>query len=152
MMLDALNLFSDDQDLSQAAGTYLSDKSIFLGDINTDVLGNTPPQDIGRGVPVQVLCQITETVDSVEEDATVEAQLVMADNEALDSNLVVLQSTGAIAEATLVAGYQFRLGGTIPPGITKAYIGMRYLVAVHTTTAGKITAGIVETKDTGTQV
>lgn len=143
MLLDAFNLFSDDQDLSQDAGTYLSDKSIDLGAAVTDTLGNTIPSDIGRGVPIEVFCQMTESL-STGSSPTLQAQLVMADNEALDSNLVVLCETIAIAAAVLVAGYQFRLGGMVPPGISKRFLGMRYILATATTTTGKITAGLAK--------
>lgn len=149
MIPDKNLMMSDDQDIGQVVGTYLSDRSIDLWNesaLPSDVLGNTVPSDPGKGNPVNVLVQITEAV--VGTTSTVEFQLVMADNEALSSNLVVLQSTGAIAEATLVAGYQVMLGGTLPPGISKRFLGVRYLVAVNTTTAGKVTAFIASDKQT----
>jgi hypothetical protein len=141
MMLDVENLVSDDQSVAIAAGNVLSDYSIDLGAAETDPTGNTPTSDVGRLRNAQMLVQVTTTCDSAEEDATLKVELVMADNAALTSNLVVLQDSGAIAEASLEAGYQFRLN--IPLGVTKRYLGCRYTVAVHTLTAGKVTAGIV---------
>lgn len=152
MMLDKLNLFSDDQDLSQVVGAYLSDKSIDLGVNAASVLGGKSIKDLGRGLPIEVLCQVTETF--VGATATVSAELIMADDEALSSNVVSLaQSPGAsitvgIPVATLVAGYQFRVAGTVPPGISKRFLGMRYNIFTATTTAGTITAGLLDTKDT----
>jgi hypothetical protein len=68
----------------------------------------------------------------------------MSDNANLSSP-TVLSETPAIALATLAAGYQFRLK-TIPMGVTKRYLGMQYVVAGATTTAGAITSGIVATR------
>jgi hypothetical protein len=142
MMLDLQNLVSDDQTVAIAAGSVLSDLSIDLGAAATDRLGNTVKSDVGRTQHLGLLVQVTTTCDSVEEDATLKAELVMADDAALTSNLVVLQDSGAIAEASLVAGYYFAL--QVPRGnITKRYLGLRYTVAVHTLTAGKVTAGLL---------
>lgn len=145
MMLDIRTLCSDDQDLSQVVGTYPSDRSIARGSTSTDQFGNVLTGDLGKS-NVPIFCQVTEAI--VGTSSTVEAQLVSADNEALSTNLVVHQSSGAIAEALLVAGYQFQLGGTVPIGVTKAFWGFRYLVGTATTTAGKISAGVVNAKQT----
>lgn len=139
--LDAETILSDKQDLAKAVGSYLSDKSYDLGATGSDVNGNTPISDPGRShVPIHV--QVTETFASAGA-ATMKVDLVMADNDALTSNLVVLQSTDTIALATLVAGYQFRLGPSLPPGVLKRYFGFRYTVGTATMTAGKITAAVL---------
>lgn len=147
MILDVENILSDDQDLAQTAGTYLSTYSIDLGAAGTAYPGGTVPKDIGKGRPVDVLVQVTEAFTSGG-SATVQARLVMADNAALTTNKTVLQETSAIAVATLVAGYQFRLGGSIPPGVSKRYLGVDYVIATATTTAGKVTAALVADKQT----
>jgi hypothetical protein len=146
MALDANLILSDDQDLSQVIGAYLSDKSVDLwnGARQTTAKGNTPVMDPGMGNHVLVVCQVTESF--VGATATVNGELIMADDEALTSNVVVLQQapggsvTVGIPVATLVAGYQFRIGGTIPPGVSKRYLGVRYNIFTATTTSGKITA------------
>jgi hypothetical protein len=142
MYLDQTLMFSDEQDLSQVAGTYLSDKSIDLGVAGSIPQGGSTIFDVGPGQSLSVLCQVIEAFTSAGSTGTVQVQLVMADNEALSTNLVVLQETAAIVVTTLVQGYQFRLGA-LPQGITKGFLGLRYLVAVQTTTAGTITAGLV---------
>lgn len=142
MLMDKNTLFSDKQSLAQTAGTYLSDKSIDLGAAATDSLGNSPISDIGRGVPIEVLCQVT-TAFASSGSATLQVKLVMADDAALSSNLTVLHETAVIAFASLVAGYQFRLGGMPPPGISQRYLGLQYIVGTATTTAGNILAGLV---------
>ncbi len=146
MAYDANLLLSNDQDLSQVVGAYLSEKSIDLwnGARQTTVHGNTPVMDPGRGNEIQVVCQVTESF--VGATATVSAEIIIATSEALDAGVVSLQQapgasvTVGIPVATLVAGYVFRLGGTLPPGIDLRYLGLRYNIFTATTTAGKITA------------
>lgn len=145
MMMDIENLFSDQQSLVASAGAILSDHSIELGapDVIPGFTTQTPVHDIGRGKEVNVLVQVTQDFDSASDNVTCKAALVMADDEALTSNLTVLEETPAIAQAVLVKGYQWRLGGTIPPGISKRFLGIRYTTAVGDATAGKVTAGLL---------
>lgn len=152
MQLDKNLLFSDDQDLSQVVAAYLSDFSVDLGVNGSAIGGGKSIKDVGRGFPVEVLCQVTETF--VGATATMSVELIIADDGPLSSNVVsIAQAPGAsvtvgIPVATLVAGYQFRIGGTVPPGINKRYIGLRYNIFTATTTAGTITAGLLLNKDT----
>jgi hypothetical protein len=145
-MLDADCIVSNHQSLAVAAGAILSTYSYDLG------AAGTPPaayqavgaiiHDVGRGYPVQALARVSVTFDSAGDGVTCKCALVMADNAALDSNLTVLSETAAIAQAVLLAGYQFRLG-SIPVGITKRYIGFRYTTAVEDATVGSVFAGFV---------
>lgn len=149
-MHDALEMFSDSQDLAQVVGSYLSTKSIDLwgGARQTTVLGNSPLFDLGRGNQVEVVVQVTEAF--VGATATVMVELVMADDEGLTSNLVSLQQAPGgsvsvgIPVATLVAGYRFRLA-TPRAGISKRYLGLRYNIYTATTTAGEISAWLATT-------
>lgn len=148
MLLDKQNLFSDKQTLAFAAGSVLSTNTIDLGATGTvPGLGGSPISDPGRS-EVGLVATITEAVNNA---TSVKAELVMADNAALSSNLVVLQDTGAIAIASLVPGYQFRFSG-LPPGINKRYLGMRYTNVGTTPTTGAVTAGIVINKQTNPSV
>jgi hypothetical protein len=150
MILDALATFSDQQSLVATAGAILCDKSLDTWDGNTamptDAHGNQPLSDIGRGAPLEILVQVTETFDSAGDAVTCVFAVVMADNEALSSNLVVLSQTPAIAQASLVAGYQARLGVSLPVGISKRFLGVRYTTAVADATAGKVTAALVASR------
>lgn len=145
-MMDALEVLSDGQDLSQVVGSYLSDKSIDMwkGARQTTPLGNTPMLDLGRGNPILVECCVREAF--VGATATVLVELVMADDEALTTNLVSLTQapggsiTVGIPVATLVIGYRFRIAGALPLGMTKRYLGLRYNIFTATTTAGTIDA------------
>lgn len=145
MMLDANLTVSNAQSLVATAGAILSEKSIDLWNGQTslpaDALGNTVISDAGLGnVPV-LLCQVVTTFDSAGDAVTTKAALVMADDEALTSNLTVLHETPAFAQSVMVAGYQFRIA--VPPGITKRFLGIRYTTAVADATAGKVTAGLI---------
>lgn len=145
MMLDVQNLLSDQQNLAQAAGNYLSTNTIDLGATGTIPLGGSPVSDPGRARAVELFAQVTETFTSGGA-GTLQFQLVTADSADLATNLTVVQETAAIALATLVAGYQARLA--MPAGIAKRYLGLRYVIATAAMTAGKVTAGIALDKQT----
>lgn len=149
MILDMQNLLSDQQSLAQAAGNYLSTNAIDLWGSATAPaipgLGGSVIKDVGRGNEPELLIQVTEQVASAGA-STVQFQLVQADDAALGTNMEVLAETPAIGKAALVPGYQARL--CIPPGVTRRYLGTRYVVAVATNTAGKVTAGIVGDRQT----
>lgn len=146
---DLQTLMSDKQSIAAAAGTVVCTNAIDLGAAGTIPSGyqsrGTARHDIGASAkPPKLLMQITTTVTSGG-SATVQFQLIQSDNADLSSP-DVLQSTAAIAYATLVAGYQPRL--ELPAGITKRYLGVQYVIAVATTTAGNVTAGLVADKQT----
>ena len=146
-MLDAQTRLCNNQSIAAAAGTVVSENTIDLaltGAVGTDDAGNTIYSDPGRSPKVELLCQITETVTSGGA-ATVQAQLITSAADNLSSPTVIA-STAAIALASLVAGYQFRL--EIPPGLAQRYLGVQFVIATATTTAGKVTAGIVDVKNT----
>lgn len=145
MPIDANEMLSDNQDLAQVVGSYLSTKSLDMwgGAQQTTIRGNSPVMDFGRGNPMELVVQVTEAF--VGATATVLAELVMADNEGLTTNLVsVNQAPGGsitvgIPVATLIVGYVFRL--PLPSfGLTKRWLGIRYNIFTATTTAGKCSA------------
>lgn len=137
-MLDQQTILSEDQDLAQAAGTYASTNSYDLGAPGTDALGNTVAHDAGQSnIPIEV--RVTTAFASAGA-ATVQVQVIQSANADLSSPDVLFE-TPAIAKATLVAGYRFQTG-SLPPGVTKRYIGVQYVIGTATTTAGKCTAYI----------
>ncbi len=138
MRLDLQNLLSDDQAVT--TGTQLSTNTIdTLGGayFTSDTLGNTPMNDIGRSPSAEIFCQVTTAFTG---GTSVDFQLVQADDAALSVNLQVMQTTGPVAEALLVPGYQPRLA--LPTGFSKRYFGARY-VTVGTHTTGKVKTGII---------
>lgn len=140
MLLDLENMVSVQQDLSQDAGSYLSTYSIDLGAAGTLYQGDSVLKGVGRGSTPWMFCQMIEKL-STGSSPTLLVDLVMADDDALTSNLTVLLSTQAIAAAVAVAGYSFRLG-PLPIGISKRYLGLQYTIGTATTTTGTITAGL----------
>lgn len=145
MILDAENIFSLRQSLVAGVGNVLSTYSIDTGaagalPVGYNARGNAP-HDVGKGMPLEVECQINTSCTSGGA-ATVQAQLVMADDDALTTNLTVLAQTDAIAVATLVKGYRFAIAGTVPPGVSKRYIGIRYVIGTAAITAGTVTAAL----------
>lgn len=148
MLLDLQNILSDDQDLAQAAGTYVSTHTIDLGVAGTTPAGfqarGSAPHDIGAGAVPELLMQVTQTFTSGGA-GTLRFDLIMSANADLSSP-TILASTQAIALATLVAGYLARLA--IPAGITARYLGAQYVVATATMTAGKCTTGLLLNRQT----
>lgn len=145
MPIDAKEFLSDNQDLAQVVGSYLSLKSIDLwgGAAQTTINGNTPVNDFGRGNEMEIVVQVATAF--VGATATVLVELVQADDEALTTNLQSLTQapggsiTAGVPVATLVVGYRWRLN--LPSfGITKRYIGLRYNIFTATTTAGRVNA------------
>jgi hypothetical protein len=153
VLFDANNRFSYRQNLAQVVATYLSDKSINVGAAGTipamfQAIGSSGLRDVGKGEQLPVLVQVVETFTSGGA-GTLQVKLVTADNEALTSNLVIRGSTEIIALATLAAGYKFLVPSEIPPGLgDDQFIGLQYVIAGATMTAGKVTAGIVPVKQT----
>jgi len=75
---------------------------------------------------------------------TVTLALTIADNAALTTNPVTLWTSGALAAATLVAGYRLRIptGFSVPLG-RQQFIGWLYTVTTSNVTAGAFTSGFV---------
>lgn len=140
MLLDKQNMFSDQQSLAQAAGTYLSTNTIDQRATGATATMGSPVSDIGRSRRVRVLAQITEAFTSGGA-GTLQVQLVSADDAALGTNLTVLSETPVIALASLTLGKQFPL--SYGPGVTQRYLGMRYIIGAAAMTTGKVSSGIV---------
>lgn len=124
MILDETVLLSDDQAITATANST-----------NTIDLG--ADRDIGKGVPVPLLVQVTEDFDNL----TSLTIAVQTDDNDSFSSATTLATTGAIPLASLVAGYQAPLD-FVPRG-TERYVRLAYTVTGVAPTAGKVTAGIV---------
>jgi hypothetical protein len=123
MILDKQNLFSDDQAVTVTAD---STNVIDLG-----IAG------MGKGEPVRLIAQVTETFDG---GTSLQVSLVTSDSSTFNGATTLVE-TAAIAETSLLAGYEFGLGGFMPEEI-KRYNKLVYTV-VGTMTAGTITAGFL---------
>lgn len=157
MIEDLQNLMSDKQAVT--TGTQLSTNAIDMWNgkaaLPLPPLSNymLPAQpgagqiaDPGRGGdPFQVFVEVNAAFTG---GTSLQAKLVVADDSALSTNLLVIQEGIAIAEAALVPGYRFRLSG-MPPGLTQRFLGIQY-VTVGTHTTGTVTAGLVlDAQDVG---
>lgn len=141
MILDKMSLLSDDQDLSQAAGSYYSD--IMKLDAAARTTSVDAPSgvvhDPGKSAFNQFLCQVTETFTSGGA-ATLTVSLETSTDEAFTSP-VTLVSSKTFALAELVAGTHL-LPESIPYGCL-AFLRVKYVIGTATTTAGTATAGFV---------
>lgn len=129
MILDAQNLFSDDQAIT---ATAVSENVIDLGS-----------DGAGPGEPLELLAQVTEDFATL---TSLNVEIQTDDNSAFSSPTTV-GSTGAVAAADLVAGYQFRVRA-LPHGLQR-YVRLNYVVAGTNATAGKVVSGIVFDKQQG---
>jgi len=128
--------------LTTGNSPVLSTKSVDQFPAGTDALGNVVFKDPGAGRPIDAYVEINTTALASGGAATLQVELIMADDAALSSNVVSLLQSAAIAKASLVAGYRFRLG-RVPNGATKRYLGFRYTIATNDFTAGALTAALV---------
>jgi len=144
MLLDKLTLLSDDQDLSQIAGTYYSD----ILPLNTAAITTSAdaPSGVGGdpayGNPVLVVGQVTEGFDSAgAATLVVSVETDTVENFASATTLY----TSATYDAT-DAGAELKAGTIVIPHFllygVENYLRIKYVVGTATTTAGAITAGL----------
>lgn len=120
--------------------------SAAAGDTPTSVatLVSTNVLDLGSagdaGDELYLLVQVKTTFDSAEEDATLQVKLY-TDNDVAFGSATLLMETGAIAEATLVAGYRV-IAVRLPKGCER-YLRLSYVTATHDFTAGALDAMLV---------
>lgn len=141
MLLDKELLFDDGVTMvagsTGAVATHVSVTAL-------DLLQPAPRQ-IGDGEPIRAFINIDTTFTSGG-SATVNFQLVNSATLSTLGTPTVIASTGAIAVASLVAGY--RAVWTLPrSGILLRYIGVLRIIAVDTITAGKVTTGLIDGVD-----
>ena len=139
MILDTLTLLSDDQDLSQAAGTYYSDIYNLLGDAGYTTSNDAPSgvaKDMGKGTPKDFFCRVSQTFTSGGAATLVATLQTSADNSTYVD--VIVSKTFALAD--LVAGADL-LPQHLPHGLLQ-YTKVKYVIGTATTTAGTVTCGI----------
>jgi hypothetical protein len=155
-MFDKQNCFSWKQNLAQAVGTYRSTYTLDLGTPGKialpPLLGTEPSAeiDIGKGEHLEALIMVNEAFTTAA-GGTLQAILSMGTgvdgNGDINAGEVTLFDSGVLAVATLVLGYNFKFRCFFP-GTKLKYLQMRYLIATGAMTAGKITAGIVDDRQT----
>lgn len=135
MITDRENMASIEQAVT---ATAVSTDSIYVGG-----------RRLGRGHPMRAFAQVAADVTAAGA-ATVNVEVIEANDGALTSGVNVIGSSGAKSKDDLVDG--FRVLDIPLPGSTKDYIGFRYTVGTGPLTAGTFTAGIVETTESDPRV
>jgi hypothetical protein len=129
MILDTLLLFSNEQAITADAAS-------------TNVIDLGADRDLGVA-DIDLICQVSTTLDSTGEAATLTVSLQTDSDEAFGSP-TTLFATAAIAEATLVQGYyiiKMKL-----PQVTERYLRLYYDRGTEDFTSGKVTAGLLTGK------
>lgn len=111
--------------------------------VSTDKVDLSVARDIGEGEGLYMNFSV-DTTATAAGAATVEFQVVVADDAALTTNVTVVGTSGAIPKASLVAGYNTAV--RINPQIAslgRRYFGANYVVATGPLTAGAFTANVV---------
>jgi hypothetical protein len=123
MYLDALALYCEDQAITATADS-------------TNAIDHSVANPIGDEL-VEVFGVVTETFATL---TSLTAALETDDNDSFSSGTDVLTS-GAVAAATLVKGYEFSLG-MLPKDQVERYTQMKFTVGGSNATAGKVTFGL----------
>lgn len=128
MIQDKDLLCSDDQTLAFNIGNAASSNVIDLAKAG-----------VGRGEPIKVFCQLTTDFDSAGDTGTLQVKL-QTDSDDAFGTAVDLVDTGALAQATCVAGY--RPIDIYLPNNVKRYVRFYYTVGTANGSGGTITAGL----------
>lgn len=136
MILNKNLTFSDGQAIT---ATAISTNVIQWEGVNTVPLESGPiDRNLGKGIPIPILIQVIEDFATL---TSLTITLETADNAALSSGAVVLATTGAVAAASLIVGYQPSIEW-LPDAVMKEYLGLRYTVGGSNATAGQIWAAL----------
>ena len=154
MIFDKQLMFSENQDLSQDAGTYKSNTIDLaagfgtipqagptgsIGDVATGLI-----RDLARGKPISFFAQMTEALSTGSSPTLrlyVYGCATIDGSNDLAATTITYFDSGVIAAATLVAGYRFRFGRFSPNTLLR-YMQCNYVIGTATTTTGTITAGL----------
>ena len=117
-----------------------TDQAVTTTAVSTDTVDLSLARDMGEGGDLYINFAMTEAFAG---GTSTNFEVIIADNAALSSNVVVIGASGAIVTASLPLGTNVavRLNPQIA-SLGKRYLGARYTVS-GTNTAGKVTADIV---------
>lgn len=117
-----------------------TDQAVTTTAVSTDTVDLSVARDMGEGGDLYMNFAMTEAFAG---GTSTNFEIIIADNAALSSNVVVIGASGAIATADLTLGKNVavRLNPQIA-SLGKRYLGARYTVS-GTNTAGKVVADIV---------
>lgn len=136
MILDANLILAENQAVT---ATAISQNVILLPTAGTVPLeAAVISRNLGPGNPLPLLIQVTETFATL---TSLTITLETSAAAALTSS-TVLATSGAVAAATLVAGFQLPAMRFFPNATLLDYVGMRFTVGGSNATAGKVSAAI----------
>jgi len=123
-----------------------TDQAVTTTAVSSDTIDLSVARDIGEGHDLLMNFAMTEAFAG---GTSTNFEVIIADNAALSSNVVVVGASGAIVTADLTLGKNVAVRiNPLIGSLGKRYIGARYTVS-GTNTAGKVTADIVETIQDG---
>jgi hypothetical protein len=117
-----------------------TDQAVTTTAVSTDTVDLSVARDMGEGGDLYMNFAMTEAFAG---GTSTNFEIIIADNAALSSNVVVIGASGAIVTADLTLGKNVavRLNPQIA-SLGKRYLGARYTVS-GTNSAGKVTADMV---------
>lgn len=138
MLMDRSLLFSDGQAITATAA---STNVVDLGATGT-VYGASSPivRDIGKGGSVPLYCGVTQSFNNL----TSLTITVETDSDSAFGSPTTVFTSPAYALADLATGARYLLPDSIPVGTAERYMRLKYTVAGTAPTLGKITAGVVD--------
>jgi hypothetical protein len=146
MILDAFLLLSGTVSGSGTlTGQAVTTTAVSTNSIDTgpDSLGGNQASDLGRGTPLEIAISVLQTATAAG-GATVNFELIQADDGALTTNVETIVQTGAIPIAKLTAGTLVPLHlDRAAPYAPRRYIGVRYTIGTGPLTGGSFSAAIV---------
>lgn len=140
MIIDSELLFADGTWAPTATGDNISPNVTDLGPLSGTPTANAG-RDLGQGEDLWFQVIVLQTVTSGGA-ATVDFRFRTDSAANLTTSPVDLVSSGAIAKATLVAGYIFRT--RLPSATYKRYIGANANIGTAVLTAGKFHIAVIK--------
>lgn len=140
MIFDNSLLLSDQQAITaDAASTNVID----LGATGTPYGASSAlVRDIGRGECVDLSVTVTATFNNL---TSLQVQVQTSPD---NSTWTTIESGAVVPLASLVAGYQFKVPSEFPEGTNARYVRLYYDVTGTAPTTGKVTAGVVASRQT----
>lgn len=142
MILDTQLMFSEDQAVTATAISENVLQFPALGTVYDEAAAIV--RNLGPGNELPLMIQVTEDFATL---TSLTITLETSAAAALTSS-TVLYTSGAIALASLTAGYRVPMRW-MPDGTVLEYLGLRYTVGGSNATAGKITAALATEQDGG---